>query len=201
MTRRLPIEVITVTGAGILPLLPEIARLRIEVFRAWPYLYDGDMAYEQTYLRTYAEAPHAAVVVALAGGAVAGAATCLPLAAETANVRAPFAQAGWPVQNIFYLAESVLREDFRGQGIGVKFFAAREAQARATGHNITTFCAVQRPEDHPARPPGYVKLDDFWRRRGFTRQDGLSCRMAWKDLGAPAESEKTLVFWTKALAP
>ena len=27
----------------------EQARLRIEVFRDWPYLYDGDLAYEQSY--------------------------------------------------------------------------------------------------------------------------------------------------------
>jgi hypothetical protein len=30
------------TGAGILPHLDAVARLRMAVFRDWPYLYDGD---------------------------------------------------------------------------------------------------------------------------------------------------------------
>ena len=43
-------------GARLEELLPELARLRIIVFRAFPYLYDGTLDYEQRYLRTYAEA-------------------------------------------------------------------------------------------------------------------------------------------------
>ena len=33
------------SGDALLQYLPELARLRITVFRAFPYLYDGDMAY------------------------------------------------------------------------------------------------------------------------------------------------------------
>ena len=41
------ITVLPLTGAALDPMLPAIARLRIEVFRAWPYLYDGSAEYEQ----------------------------------------------------------------------------------------------------------------------------------------------------------
>ena len=71
----------TLTGDAILPHLPALARLRIAVFRDWPYLYDGDEGYERDYLATYARAPGAAVVIAFAGAEPVGASTCLPLLA------------------------------------------------------------------------------------------------------------------------
>ena len=33
----------------------EIAKLRIEIFRDFPYLYDGDFEYEKKYLKVYEE--------------------------------------------------------------------------------------------------------------------------------------------------
>ncbi len=187
----------TLTGAAITPHLPELARLRITVFRDWPYIYDGDAAYEENYLRIYAASPRAAIVFAFDGEKIIGASTCLPLADETENVRAPFAEhAG----KVFYFGESVLLKEYRGHGLGVKFFAAREAHARSFGeYETAAFCAVQRPEMHPLRPAGCVPLDEFWKKRGYTRQPHLQCRMAWQDLDETQETEKTLIFWTKPL--
>ena len=38
------------TGNAVGEVLDDLARLRIAVFRDWPYLYDGDVAYERDYL-------------------------------------------------------------------------------------------------------------------------------------------------------
>ena len=43
------------SGAALLPHLDAVAALRIAVFRDWPYLYDGDAAYEREYLDAYAQ--------------------------------------------------------------------------------------------------------------------------------------------------
>jgi GNAT superfamily N-acetyltransferase len=150
-------------------------------------------------LRLYAEAAQAAVIVARAGGQIIGAATCLPLPAETANVQKPFHDAGWDISRVYYFGESVLEKSYRGRGIGVKFFAAREAEARAHGYPVTAFCAVQRPADHPARPKDYQPLDDFWRRRGYTPHPELVCTMSWREVGAQHETAKPLMFWTREL--
>lgn len=183
-----------------MPYLPALARLRISVFHDWPYLYEGDESYEQTYLQTYVNAPRAAVVFAFDGDAVVGASTCLPLADETPNVQAPFVSAGMSVQNVFYLGESVLDQKYRGRGIGVEFFAGREAHARSWGdYRLAAFCAVQRPADHPLRPANYAPLDTFWRKRGYTSQPNLHCRMSWLDRGDAQQTEKSLMFWTKPL--
>ncbi|MCE4506958.1 GNAT family N-acetyltransferase, partial [Xanthomonas hortorum pv. vitians] len=47
----------TVRGTDVLPHLDAVAQLRIAVFRAWPYLYEGDADYERGYLAAYAASP------------------------------------------------------------------------------------------------------------------------------------------------
>lgn len=178
----------------------DLARLRIEVFRAYPYLYDGDIDYERRYLSTFMAGEGAVVSAAFEDGRIVGAATASPLAQHFEDFSAPFAARGLPVADFFYFGESVLLPHWRGQGIGVRFFAEREAAASEGGFAACTFCAVVRPADHPLRPPGYVPLDDFWRRRGYRPVDGLTTRFSWRDTGEEAESEKTMQFWMRRLA-
>jgi GNAT superfamily N-acetyltransferase len=195
------VTITTVTGDAIRPFLPALAALRIKIFRDFPYLYEGDLGYEEAYLQTYIQAPRAAVILARDGETVIGASTCLPLAHETPNIQKPFVDASADLTSIFYFGESVLDHAFRGRGLGVRFFAAREAHAKSFGgdYDLAAFCAVNRPVDHPLRPASYVPLDRFWTARGYTRRETLTCAMAWRDLGEQAETEKTLIFWTKRL--
>lgn len=193
-------ELCTVTGDALLRWLPAVARLRIAVFREWPYIYDGDEAYERSYLARYGGTDGAAVVLALDAEACVGASTCLPLAAEAATVRQPFEAAGWPIGTVCYFGESVLLPAWRGRGIGVGFFAAREAHAASLGLDLCSFCAVVRPDQHPLKPAGYVPLDGFWRRRGYTPRPDLACTMRWKDLDQAQETAKTLSFWARSLS-
>ncbi len=190
----------SLTGADALQHAPELARLRIAVFRDFPYLYDGSLGYEERYLRTYLESPDAVIVVARDGDRIVGAATALPLADETEEVIRPFLAEGYDIGSIFYFGESVLLRPYRGQGIGVAFFSHREAHARALGRfDRTCFCAVDRPADHPRRPPDYVPLDAFWARRGYRRVPGLETTFSWKDLDEPHETPKRMLFWMKEL--
>lgn len=193
------ITLTTVTGEDILPFIADAARLRISVFREYPYLYDGTLDYEQKYLRTYSRSPGSVFVVARDGRRVVGVSTGTPLAAETEEVQRPFLEAGIPVAEVFYFGESVLEPACRGQGIGVRFMEAREAHARSLpGITRAAFCAVERAADHPQRPPHFVPLDEFWRRRGFAKTD-LRTEFTWKETGESAESPKAMIFWMKNL--
>ncbi len=188
-------------GPAVAQYLPDVARLRIAVFREWPYLYDGDPAYEEGYLRTYTASPRSVVVAAFDGGRVVGAATGVPLADEPPELRQPFVDAGIDPARVFYCGESVLLPAYRGRGVGVGFFAAREAHARALGLPLSAFCAVDRRPDDPRRPHAYVPLDAFWGRRGYRRHPELRAALTWQELGEAAATPKPMVFWTKALAP
>ena len=189
-----------VTGEGLRRYVPDLARLRIQVFRDWPYLYEGDEAYERTYLETYIRSPRSVVVLALDGGRAVGASTALPLADEAEYVTAPFTSRGLDIERIFYFGESVLDRGYRGQGIGVRFFEEREAHARGFGNFETAyFCAVQRPDDHPMKPRSYVPLDAFWNRRGYVKDPGFITHFPWRDIGESEETEKPMAFWFKRL--
>lgn len=191
---------IALRGAEIAPRLDEVARLRIAVFREFPYLYDGDLAYEARYLRTYVDTPDALCVLALDGARVVGASTALPLADEGPAFQAPFIARGIPVEAVFYCAESVVLPAYRGRGLGRRFFDAREAHARALGRfRWTAFAAVDRAPDDPRRPADGRGNESLWTRRGYVRQPGMTMRLAWKELGEAAESEKPLTFWLRPL--
>lgn len=193
------IRVEALTGPALEAALDDVARLRMAVFRDWPYLYDGDMDYERRYVASYKGSPGAILVGAFDGARLVGASTGTPLADHAADFAAPFAGTGVALDQVFYCAESVLLPGYRGQGIGHRFFDLREDHARARGFTHSAFCSVIRPGGHPARPADYRPLDAFWRARGYAPLPGVIAEFSWKDLGDDHETKKPLQFWMRAL--
>lgn len=194
------VRIETFQGQAAEPYFEDLARLRIEVFRAFPYLYEGDPAYERKYLSTYARSPQSLFVLAFDGEKVAGASTAMPMREETEEFQRPFRSAGWNVERVFYYGKSVLLPSYRGRGIGVRFFEEREGFARRSGaYDFCCFSAVERPPDHPLRPAGYEPLDAFWRKRGYVHHPELRTEFSWRDLGEEAESLKPMSYWLKDL--
>ena len=194
------VELKRLTGAALEAALDDVARLRIEVFRAFPYLYDGDAAYERRYLQAYRDSDDAILVGAYDDGRLIGAATGTPMADHADDFAAAFAGHGeFDLAQVFYCAESVLLPAWRGRGIGHAFFDAREDHARALGFRWSAFCSVLRDEDHPARPDDYRPLDDFWHGRGYAPIPGAVAEFNWTELGAAKESAHRLQFWIRRL--
>lgn len=193
------VTVETLSGAAVAPAIADLARLRVEVFREFPYLYNGDPNYESKYLRKYVDLPESTLVVARSRGAIVGVSTALPLLSAEAEVIAPFRKSGIDPAQVYYFGESVLTREFRGRGLGVKFFEQRETRARGLGFRIAAFCAVDRPADHPRRPKDYASLDKFWGKRGYTKRPDLTTSFAWKDLDEAAATPKPMTFWIKTL--
>lgn len=179
--------------------LQGLAELRITVFREWPYLYEGSLDYERRYLDTYVRCPDSLVVLVRDGDRCVGASTVLPLVDAEPDMQAPFAERGMAIETLAYFGESLLLRDWRGRGLGVKFFDLREAHARSLGLSQATFCAVQRPDDHAARPADHVPNDAFWNRRGYAPVPGLHCHYHWPDVGESSPSSKPMQFWIRSL--
>lgn len=196
-----PLAIETLWGEGTRPAIPALARLRVTVFRAFPYLYEGSAAYEEKYLAKYIDLPEGTIVVARDAAEIVGASTALPLARAGKSEQKPFLAAGIDLNRVYYFGESVLLSAYRGRGVGVVFFNEREVRARALGFRTAAFCAVERPEDHPRRPKDYMPLDEFWTRRGYTRRPELRTVFEWQDLDEAKESAKPMVFWTRELMP
>jgi GNAT superfamily N-acetyltransferase len=193
------VSVRTLSGEEIAEHLDDLARLRIAVFAAFPYLYDGDLGYEAQYVREFAAEPGSVLIAAFDGTQVVGAATASPMWAQKEAFRAPFEERGIDTRSLFYFGESVLLPEYRGLGVGHAFFDQREAAARAAGAEAATFAAVIRPEDHPARPKDYRPLDAFWAKRGYAKVPGLVAELAWKEHGEADESRKSMQYWMRRL--
>lgn len=201
MTRALPegISVRALRGAALEAALEDVARLRIAVFRDWPYLYDGSLDYEREYLRTYRDSPGALLVGAFFGEVLVGASTSTPMEDHAGEFAAPMTGRGVALEKILYGAESVLLPEYRGKGIGHRFFDLREDHARALGRTHVAFCSVMRPADHPLRPASYRTNDAFWQGRGYAPLPGAVAEFSWKDLGQEGETVKPLQFWMREL--
>ncbi len=198
MTATTSVTTRVLTGDALASAMGDVARLRISVFRDWPYLYEGDDDYEEDYLKAY-QSPGAVVVAAMDGDRIVGAATGAPMADHAEDFGLAFRDRPEPLDQIFYCAESVLLPQYRGLGLGHAFWDAREAHALDLGLRWCAFCSVIRPQDHPARPAEYRPLDGFWRKRGYEPLPGVTAKFAWKDLGDQAETEKLLQFWMRKL--
>lgn len=194
------LDVTSITGDAIIGVLPDLARLRIEVFRDWPYLYDGTLDYEEKYLTAFAAAKGAVVIAAYDGPLMVGASTGAPMIEHANEFGEPFINAGFDIDRIFYCGESVLLKSHRGYGLGHAFFDGREAQARKLGgFTQSTFCRVIRPDDHPLKPADYRPLDGFWNKRGYTPLPGVIATYDWKDIDQPDETTHQMQFWMKSL--
>lgn len=189
----------TVSGAALRHYLDNLARLRISVFREFPYLYDGTEDYEREYLDTYVAAGNAMAVLAFDGDVVVGASTGLPLANESAAFRQPFIEQGIDPRDVFYCGESVLLPAYRGQGIYKHFFTEREACAIRGGFPLIAFCGVVREPDHPLRPADYAPLDPVWRHFGYAPRAELVAQFDWKDIDRDGDTAHPMMFWLKNL--
>lgn len=194
------LDVKSITGKDIDAILPDLARLRIVVFRDWPYLYDGTLDYEEKYLKKFAAAKGAVVIAAYDGADMVGASTAAPMIEHADEFGEPFRKAGYDISKIFYCGESVLLKSHRGYGLGHAFFDGREAQAhKLGGFTHSTFCRVIRPDDHPLKPADYAPLDPFWKKRGYAPVDGIIATYDWKDVDQQDETRHDMQFWMKTL--
>lgn len=189
------VDVRVLRGRDLTAALDDVARLRIAVFRDFPYLYDGDPAYERRYLEVYRESAGAILIGAFDGGRLVGAATGTPMEDHADEFAEPLSRLAVPLTDIFYCAESVLEPRYRGRGIGHRFFDLREDHARRLGRTHSVFCAVLRDE----APDDYRPLDPFWRKRGYEPLPGAVARFRWREVGSDEEADHPLQVWWRRL--
>lgn len=178
----------------------DLGELRLKVFFEYPYLYEGTLAYEEKYLETYFKSQHSFIFLVEDAGRIVGATTSIWAEEEEENFKKPFLSAGINPQEVFYFGESVLMPEYRGQGIGKKFFEERENFALTLPFiKYLSFCAVERPADHPLKPQNYKPLDSFWKQMGFHKAEEVKTSYNWKDRNDKVESSKTMQFWLKKI--
>jgi ribosomal protein S18 acetylase RimI-like enzyme len=185
------------TGTAIADVLDEVATLRLEIFREYPYLYQGRREDERKYLGTYAEAPGACVILAYDGDAVIGAVAGMPLIHEDAQIQDAFAGTTFPLNELYYVGELLLRPAYRDCGLGQKLFDRFESHIRSLDRYCTLICAtVERPDDHPLRPHDYINISKFLAHTGFARLSGVTTNFMWREIDG-VKRDHPMQFWSK----
>lgn len=193
------IRIETFQGKKLLDHIDALAKLRIRVFKEYPYLYLGNNDSERDYLKTYADCSESVMILVFDADQVVGASTAIPLAFETPEVKAPFQNGPFNIDDIFYLGESVLLPEYRGQKIYRVFFTERENAACSYGSKIAAFCSVDRDPNDPRRPANFQPQDPVWRHFKYIHHPELKAYFEWKEIGESTPSQKSLSFWLKEL--
>lgn len=193
------LKILRLKGQDIIPYIPELAKLRIEIFKFYPYLYDGDLDYEYNYLSTYVKCNESIIVVVLDHDKVVGASSAIPLEFETIEFQQPFLDNGINTKDVFYFGESVLQVAYRGRGIYRHFFTEREAAAKKYGAKFAAFAAIERPLNDPKKPTDYFPLNSVWEYFGYEKHPELCMYYKWKEIGEAFQTSKPLIFWLKKL--
>jgi len=187
------------SGHDVTVHLDALATLRLDIFREFPYLYDGTRDSELRYLQVYAQAADACVLTATNGGRVVGAATGIPLMHEQQELREPFAAFPYPLGSIYYVGELLLYPEYRNRGLGMQLLSNLENQIRSLGSFRYLTCAtVVRLDDHPHRPANYLPIERFLKRTGFTSLPEVTTTFAWRETDGVSR-EHLMQFWIKAL--
>jgi len=194
-------KIIPYKGEEIVQLIPEIARLRIEVFVEYPFLYEGDLEYEMRYLNKFTKIKDAIAVAAFDGDKLVGISTGYPFVEEDKNLQKVFVNAKRNPEDYFCYGESVLQKPYRGLGVGNAFYTEREKHVKELGSfSSICFFTSKRPSDDSRRPFDYLPLDGLWKKWGFQKHDELVGEVSYKEIGETEESPKEMVFWIKSLS-
>lgn len=188
-------------GNDIIEGIDEIARLRIDIFAEYPYLYDGCVSYEVESLSKFANIKQSFMVVMKDKGHIIGLLTGLPLAHEQPAVRRPFTNSMYPLNSTFYFSEVLMYPAYRGNGFASKLFKlAEQYVSQLCTYMYIALANVVREANHLKRPSAYRPLDGMWQHFGYKPLANHICIMDWQEHGDDHETAKPLMFWIKSLS-
>jgi len=193
------LHIFHVQGKDAKPFFADMARMRLELFRGFPYLYDGNVEYEEAYLERYFSCPQAHVLLVFSKDSVVGFSTSIPLAEEIPEHRTPYEKCGLHPQDYLYLGEAMLNAAHRGQGVLRAFHELHEQAAREGGMRFTTLMTVDRPESHPLRPAEYTPMDVLLTHFGYEKIPGCAITIEWPQIDTGQDELNVLSVWQKDL--
>ncbi len=173
-------------GKEIEPFLDELAKARIKQFRYYPYLYQGNMEFEKTYLEPYVANEDGLMIAAFDGENMIGFVTGIPLMSSSEIIQDAenqFAKVGYDARKLYYLGEVIIAPQYRSFGVGHKFIKPVESKILELGYHGACGLIVDRPEDHPLRPKGFPSLELYAQSLGY-KSIGITSQLEWPTIQA-----------------
>lgn len=188
-------------GNEVIPYLQKLAELRITFYRSYPYLYEGTLTEEENYLSMYANSENSILVVAKKGEEVVGAVAGISLLETHAMHKKLWDQQEVLAENIFYLGELVLLQDYRRSDLQERLYQQLEQAVQGLKkYDSIIVCEIERDPKDSKKIENASSSEILWDNRGFVRQPELNTHFLWKDIDDLEETDHFMVYWIKALS-
>lgn len=188
-------------GRDIEPHIDAVSHLRTKLFREFPYLYEGSIAYEKDYIKGYLSDNKSLFVVAFDGDSIVGAITGIPLASESEVIVGAadlFRACDIDPSVYYYIGEGVVLPAYRDAKTALAMYKLMLNQIKQWKiFNKLCFVAVEREENHPLRPKNYSSLVPVFKRLGYKKTD-ITFSYNWPTIqtnGSVKDAENELTFW------
>lgn len=184
--------------------LNDIASFRIKYFKDFPYMYEGNMDYEQKYIGGFVKDKKAILVVAVKDNQIVAVSTALPLISDAdilGDAPKKFLEKGLNPKDFFYYGEIIIKPEYRGLGVAKAIMSIQEAFAKNLNYKKITLSTVVRSKDDPRAPIDYISSDIVWHNLGFKKED-IFMEYEWPtiiDQVTVRSIENRMVFWTKTI--
>lgn len=178
-----------------------MAKVRVEVFKGYPFLAEISVEEEIAYLRKFVQDKDSIAVLVFDEAKIVGVSIGAPFENQEEAFLKLFRSKNLKPSNYFYFGQSVVLEAYRGRGLNHHFFDIREKHVKHLKRfKSICFTSIVRPSTHPLAPSDYSSLANFWEKNGYVKQSDIICYKSWKDREETKQSPKQLMFWIKNLA-
>ncbi len=192
-------------GEQIKPLTPALARLRINLFREYPYLYDGNIKYESDYLREYAKEPYSMLHMVHYNDEIVALFSGMPLSCKSSIVldlkNAMLENGHENIDKYYYYGEILIVPEFRHYGLFNLLFTSMDYEAKLLGFSDACLLTVEREDSHPLKSLDYVPTDALWQTRGYKRS-GLIVNFDWPTIfpnGETKDIKNPMAAWNAVI--
>lgn len=145
------IAIETLKGKQLVSHLSELAKLRLTVFREYPYLYEGNLDFERHYLSLFANSEDAFLAIAKEGNKVIAAISGFPLDCAQKEIRNAFTHYPMSTKEIFALCEIVVLKEYRSQKIGTLLYREFENQLSSSRYKKIVLWQVIKSQNDPKK--------------------------------------------------
>lgn len=191
------------TGREQQSIINFIAQQRIAGYREYPYLYEGTMAEEISYITWLVACPSSATAVAYYGSEPVGFVGGISVIDFDEHFKGSiemFKQAHINPDKFYYLTDVIVTPEHRGHQLGIRLFKALEYYAKSLSYTHSC-CVTESHESHPLKPGNYKPIDTMLIQLKY-QKTLMAMRFSWVTRQKETESiiqEHTLTYWIKDL--
>ena len=182
-------------GLSVSPYLKDIAKLRIDTLKDFPYLYKGELEKEIEHLeKTYLASNDSWFLLYLSSTGVIGGIGITPLDMLPSDIKEPFIINGLNIHDYMYIGEAMLLRDYRDRGLFKNMLSFAEKQAKFAGKKNTVFSYVEREKMNDR----YKRAgDSLWEKFGYSKITNDPIEKKWMRSDTRKIETNRLFLWEK----